>query len=131
MSSEQEYLGRGWSFPFGFSSATGGIKTSVNEENIRQCIAVILATKPGERQMLPRFGCRIHEMLFAPNTSATAAMIEHHVREALSMWEPRIEVIEVNAVPRANGQINVVLDYVINATRARQQYIHVLSTSNR
>ena len=131
MSFEQEYLGRGWTFPFGFDSATGGVATSVGEDNIRQCIAVILATKPGERQMLPKFGCRIHEMLFAPNTAATAAMIEHYVREALERWEPRIEVVEVQAVPRANGQINVVLDYVVNATRARAQFMHVLSTSNR
>lgn len=128
---DQEYLGRGWAFPFGFDSATGGVSMSSGEDNIRQCIAVILSTKPGERQMLPKFGCRIHELLFAPNTAATAALVAHHVREALEQWEPRIEVIEVKALPKTNGSIDVRVDYVINATRAKQSFNYVLSNANR
>ncbi|MCB9764010.1 MAG: GPW/gp25 family protein [Alphaproteobacteria bacterium] len=131
MSIDQEYLGRGWSFPFGFDSADGGVSMSTGEENIRQCIAIILSTKPGERQMLPTFGCRIHELLFAPNTKATSALIAHHVREALALWEPRIEVTDVNAHPGPNGTVEVRVDYVITATRATQSITQALSTVNR
>jgi hypothetical protein len=125
--SRKDYLGTGWAFPFGFDSATGGVATSTAEENIRQCISVILATKPGERQMLPRFGCRIHELLFAPNTRATAAMIAHHVREALAIWEPRIEVTHVDAQPQTSGAVHVVVAYTIKATGASFSHTHVLS----
>ena len=38
------------------------------EENIRESVTIILGTQPGERQMLPEFGCRIHELMFAPAT---------------------------------------------------------------
>lgn len=128
MSTRKEYLGRGWSFPFGFDSAQGGVALSEAEQNIRECIAVILSTRPGERQMLPAFGCRVHELLFAPNTPATASMVSHHVREALRAWEPRIEVVDVRALPDANGSLRVQVDYVINATSARQSYTHLISS---
>jgi phage baseplate assembly protein W len=62
-------LGQGWSFPFGFDSANGQVALSSDEHNIRECISIILSTRPGERQMMPSFGCRIHELLFAPNTA--------------------------------------------------------------
>ena len=50
MSFGRDFLGRGWAFPFGFDGATGGVAMSEGAENIRQCISVILSTRPGERQ---------------------------------------------------------------------------------
>ena len=58
----KEFLGRGWAFPFHFDPATGAVAYSEFEENIRQNIMVIIGTRPGERQMLYDFGCRIHEL---------------------------------------------------------------------
>ncbi|HJN75604.1 MAG TPA: GPW/gp25 family protein [Myxococcota bacterium] len=129
MSKRKDYLGTGWAFPFGFASSTGGVEMSSAEENIRQCIGVILSTRPGERQMLPKFGCRLHELLFAPNTRATSALIAHHIREALTRWEPRIEVIDVRAEPEQNGSVNVEVEYVIRATNARHVASHVMSST--
>ena len=116
----REILGRGWAFPFGFDSATGSVEWSEFEENIRQNITIILGTKPGERQMLPGFGCRIHEHVFAPNTRATSAMVAHHVEEALARWEKRIEVVKVEAEPDPSGSIRVQVEYRILATEALQ-----------
>lgn len=124
---KEDFLGRGWAFPFGFSSSTGGVEVSSGEENIRQCIGVILSTRPGERQMLPAFGCRLHELLFAPNTRATSALIAHHVRDALQRWEPRIEVIDVRAEPQQNGSVNVEVEYLVRATNARHMTTHTMS----
>jgi uncharacterized protein len=129
MSFGREYLGRGWAFPFGFDGATGGVAMSEAEENIRQCISVILSTRPGERQMLPQFGCRIHELLFAPNTRATSALVAHHVEEALLNWEPRIEVTRVTAEPAANGAITVHVDYVIKATSQASTFSYALTNT--
>lgn len=125
----REFLGRGWAFPFQFDAARGTVGLSEFEENIRQNITIILGTKPGERQMLPAFGCRIHELLFAPNTRATAAMISHHVEEALARWEQRIEVLKVDAQPEPNGAVRVEVEYRIVATDAIQNL--VFSLSNR
>ena len=126
--SRRDFLGKGWAFPFGFDRASGGVKTSTGEENIKQCISVILSTRPGERQMLPEFGCRLHEVLFSPNTRATSALIAHHVKTALVRWEPRIEVIDVLAEAEQNGSVNVDVHYVIKATSTRQ--VHSTALSN-
>lgn len=124
-------LGQGWSFPFGFDSANGQVALSSDEQNIRECISIILSTRPGERQMMPSFGCRIHELLFAPNTAGTATMVAHHVSEALTRWEPRIEVIDVRSFPESNGSLRVQVDYVINATNSRQSVSTNISNGSR
>ena len=115
----KEFLGRGWKFPFGFDPASGGISMSEFEENIRESITIILGTKPGERQMLPQFGCRIHELMFAPNTRATAQQIADHVEVALARWEPRIQVVKVDSYPN-DGTIHVEVNYRIRSTQADQ-----------
>lgn len=124
----KEFLGRGWRFPFGFEPAHGGTAMSQYEENIRQCITVILATKPGERQMLPEFGCPIHAMMFAPATPAVATVIAHHVAQALARWEPRINVGKVDAWPEPGGQIRVAVSYTIKSTMTEQE-LSLLLTS--
>ncbi len=119
----REILGRGWAFPFGFDSATGAVAVSEFEENIRQNITIILGTKPGERQMLPAFGCRIHELMFAPNTRNTSAIVAHHVEEALARWESRIQVLRVVADADPTGSIKVEVEYKIVATDAIQNLV--------
>ena len=124
MAVQKEFLGRGWSFPFHFDPATGAVATSEFEENIRQCITIILGTRPGERQMLPEFGCRIHELLFSPNTPATSRMAKRYVEEALSRWEERIEVVDVRAEPDPAGSIRVEVTYRIPSTGAVESLSH-------
>ncbi len=129
MTIRKEFLGRGWAFPFQFDPASGGIAMSEYEENIRQSIMLIISTKPGERPMLPAFGCKIHQFLFAPNTHATANMIAYHVRHALQRWEPRIEVDGVRARTGRGGEVRIDVDYRIVATNSPQNLVHVLSNT--
>ncbi len=124
----KEFLGRGWRFPFQFDPASGGTAFSEFEDNIRQSITLILATKPGERQMLPEFGCPIHDLLFAPATRATSVLIAHHVERALARWEPRIEVTKVDAWADNTGTVRVQVNYTIRSTLAEQE-LGVLLTS--
>ena len=117
----KEFLGRGWKFPFQFERATGGVAYSEYEQNIKECITVILGTKPGERQMLPSFGCRIHELMFSANTEATASLVRTHVEDALRKWEPRIDVMKVDAWPDAGGTLQVQVHYKIKSTLTEQE----------
>ena len=90
----QEFLGVGWKFPVRLDEK-GAVGLSQYEEDIRESIWIILSTAPGERLMRPDFGCGIHEYVFAPNNTRTAGLVRQKVEEALSRWEPRIEVQEV------------------------------------
>ena len=124
----KDFLGRGWKFPFHFDPATGGTSLSEYEDNIRQCVTVILATKPGERQMLPEFGCRVHEFMFAPATNATATLVAHHVESALKRWEPRIDVSGVDSFPEPNGTMRVSVHYKIRSTLSEQDLTLLLTS---
>ncbi|MEC7983799.1 MAG: GPW/gp25 family protein [Myxococcota bacterium] len=121
-----DFLGRGWAFPFDFDAASGTVLFSAGVENIRQNILIIIGTRIGERQMLPTFGCRIHELLFAPNNSDTSRLASEYVASAVSMWEPRIEVLEVRAVISNAGSINVNMSYRINATSSIEYLEHLV-----
>jgi hypothetical protein len=119
------YLGRGPAFPVAVSD--GSIPLHAGDQKIRESIWLILATAPGERVMRPDFGCGIHDLLFAANTAQTRALAVQHVQDALTRWEPRIDVLSVNAsVPDDPGsglvdQRNVLLiaiDYRIRANNA-------------
>lgn len=93
-----DFLGIGWAFPVRVGK-DGAIAPSQYEDNIKESIQVILGTAKGERQMRSDFGCGIHELVFARNNTATAGMAAYHVEQALIRWEPRIELLKVDAFP--------------------------------
>jgi phage baseplate assembly protein W len=113
----KDFLGRGWAFPFRIDPSTGAVATSAHEDNIRESMTLILGTRPGERQMLPEFGCRVHEVMFTPNSQANASLVAYHVRAALARWEPRVEVVDVAAVPEEGGKLSVAVRYRVKSTR--------------
>jgi phage baseplate assembly protein W len=96
------------------------VATSAHEQNIRESMSIILGTRPGERQMLPEFGCRIHELMYTPNTAANASLVAYHVRTALERWEPRIDVLEVSADPMLDGRLDVKVRYKVKSTQTEQ-----------
>ena len=104
MAADREFLGKGWRFPVAVN-LTGGVSTSAHEENVRESLFVILGTAPGERLKRPEFGCRIHDLMFSPNTDVTAALAEHYCEEALLKFGPRIGLVEVKAEP-SKGEPN-------------------------
>jgi phage baseplate assembly protein W len=131
MTVRKEFLGRGFSFPFQFDPAIGGVALSEYEENIRQNITIIIGTRPGERQMLPAFGCRIHELLFAPDTRATSLAAGRYVEDAIRRWEGRVEVVSVEARIDASGAIRVEVVYKITSTGAVERLEHLVSNTPR
>lgn len=90
------FLGIGWKFPLQVTPR-GAIATSSEEQLIEESILQILSTAPGERLMLPEFGCGIHDLVFAPNDSGTISHVVDLVRRSLTAYEPRIDVLDVTA----------------------------------
>lgn len=90
-----DFLGRGWAFPVAVQG--GRVLFADDATDIRQAVGIILRTAPGERVMLPSFGCRINELLFGAGNAATCGLAELYVRQALDRWEPRIQTQTVTA----------------------------------
>jgi phage baseplate assembly protein W len=124
---EDILVGRGWSFPVG-PGPTGGIGLSSHVAEIEQAIRITIGTSPGERAMRPTFGCRIHELVFAPLTDETLGLARRYVQEALGMWEPRIEVDAVLAAydlsERERGRLNIMVAYTIRATKDPRSLVY-------
>ena len=120
-----DFLGAGWAFPIA-TDAHGRIALSRRERNVEEAIQIILLTPQGQRRMRPTFGCRIHELMFAPNDAATASLAAYYVREALEMWEPRIELEQVTAAPdAAHGErLLITIGYRIKATLDRRTLVY-------
>ena len=125
MASEREFLGKGWRFPVAVN-LTGGISSSAFEENVRESIFVILGTAPGERVKRQDFGCRIHDLMFAPNNDETAARAEYYCEEAIYKYEPRIADVKVKAVPNKDepNRLDVRITYVIAGKSDKKNLVY-------
>jgi phage baseplate assembly protein W len=120
-----DIIGSRWSFPLKVSGR-GGIALSSHSNGIEESIHIILSTAKGERHMRPNFGCGIHDLVFAPNNSATWSLIAHHVEEALGWWEPRIEVTDIEVRPDLNDSSRLLINikYKIGATNDERNLVY-------
>jgi uncharacterized protein len=114
-----ELIGKGWAFPVR-PGPDHRLHYLEGPEKIRQSIWLLLSTAPGERVMLPDYGCGIHDLVFEANTVALRGDVQARVREALNRWEPRIDVLDVRAEtpPGAPSQLLIRIDYRIRATNS-------------
>jgi phage baseplate assembly protein W len=121
-----DLLGRGAGLPLAPDPA-GRLPFVEGPEKVRQSILIILDTEPGERVMLPAFGCGLRRFLMQPNSAATRAEIERVVREALRVWEPRISGVEVDVSPTDDpAMVLVTLRYAHAVTGRRDTLLYPL-----
>ena len=113
----REFIGQGWAFPLQISQQ-GGFALAKGVNDIEQAIRIVLGTIPGERMMRPEFGCRINELVFAPDNASTRKLAAYFVEEALKRWEPRIEVKEIEATsdPARDGALMIEIKYQVKDT---------------
>jgi phage baseplate assembly protein W len=122
---DREYIGQGLAFPLQVNPQ-GGIALASGERDVEQAIRIILSTAPGERVMRPEFGCRIHELVFAPQDAATESLVVYYVEEALAQWEPRIDVqeVDVSADPDRDGALLVEIKYRVKDTHDERSIVY-------
>ena len=125
MADGRDFVGSGWSFPIRVN-ARGGIELSRQEQDVDESMLLILSTPVGQRRMRPRFGCAVHDLAFAPNNATTHGLIRHHVLEALALWEPRVEVLDVAvyADPDDGACLLVDIDYTLKVTNEQRNLVY-------
>ena len=101
-------------------SPTGGLAMVAGDAAVRQAILLLLSTRPGERVMRPLYGCELHRILFWPNDNTTAGLAIHYVRQAVERWEPRVQILRVDADRNAMDatRLDIRLEYRVRATQA-------------
>lgn len=115
-------FGRGMSFPPRVG-ADGRMVWSEGENGIRESIAVVLKTDPGERVGMPDFGAGLGRFLFEPNIASTHARMQDAITRALARWEPRISVEAVDIAADASDAEAALatITYKLVATAARER----------
>lgn len=122
----REFVGQGLHWPLQVDSH-GAVAMTQGQTEIEQSIRIILETIPGERVMRPEFGCRAWELLFAPRNAATEAQLIEYVRDALRMWEPRINVTSVQIARNTGHDDSVILTdvrYIVKNTHDERSIVY-------
>lgn len=104
-----DVLGTGVAFPISVN-ARGQLGMVSGDRAVTQAILTLLMTARGQRVMRPEYGCRIHELVFAPGDATTLGLASYYVDEALRRWEPRIEVDRVQAQLDPGDAARIVVD---------------------
>jgi phage baseplate assembly protein W len=101
-------------------SPTGGLALVAGDAAVRQAILLLLSTRPGERVMRPLYGCNLHRILFWPNDNTTAGLAIHYVRQAIERWEPRVQIVRIDAERNAidAARLDVRLEYRVRSTQS-------------
>jgi hypothetical protein len=121
---DKSFLGRGWRFPI-IPDESGKLNYSEGEENIEHSLRVLLLTAVGERVMRNSLGTRAPRLVFAPGGERHLKLLETTVREAVRDWEPRVELLRVDAEADVNEpeRVEVSVSYSVRATNTRTNIV--------
>ena len=119
MSTYQDPIG----WPFLPKPQNGQLSYPDLDRSVRDAIRIILATRPGEQLMRPRFGAGLQNFLDDGNTVALRRQIQSAVLQSLQNYENRITVdaVDVEAVPNAPSEVQLQIHYRVLRTNQRQQ----------
>src|SRR3954447_3925040 len=119
------FLGKGWGFPPEFLEAGATVRLVSGMEDIRESLYILLSTAPGERVMLPDYGCDTHRFVFQRLSAGLTEQIRDAVSTAIQRWEARIELLAclVSLDPDQPGLILIEISYRVRRTNARGNYV--------
>lgn len=126
MPGENSFLGTGWTFPPTFGPRGADLYTVFGVEDIEQSLAILLATRPGERVMQDDFGCDLSEFLFGEISQGLIGRVRSAVADAILHHEPRITLndIDVSDGGARDGLLLIRIDYTIRATNSRYNMVY-------
>jgi len=99
-----------------------------NETAIARSVRNIIFTLPGEKFFDSNFGSRISNSLFENVDEISASIIKDEIRNSITNYEPRVELIDVQTTPDYdNASFDVLIKYrIIGADVPPQQLEFVL-----
>ena len=103
-----------------------------NESAIARSIRNIVFTLPGEKFFNPTFGSRITDSLFENIDDITATVIIDEIRESIDNYEPRVDLLDVQAFPDYdNNSFDVTIVYEIIGIEIPAQELQFVLQSSR
>ena len=103
-----------------------------NENAIARSVRNIVFTLPGEKFFDEDFGSRISASLFENIDEISAAEIVDEIKQSINNYEPRVELLDVKAMPNFdNNQFDVRIVYEIIGADVPAQELQFALQSTR
>jgi uncharacterized protein len=121
-----DFLGTGWSFPPSFDYNNNTVVTTSDDVDIQLSLQILLATRRGERVMVPGYGCNLDEMVFEPITTTFKTYISEMIKTAILYYEPRIDLnsVSIDDSQSTSGVIIITLIYTVRTTNSRFNFVY-------
>lgn len=126
MAAGADFLGTGWAFPPRFDPGGAGVAMVSGHDDIAQSLAILLATRRGERVLHEDFGCELGDFLFGEISQRMVGQVRDLVSDAILHHEPRIRLdeVRVSADRAGDGVLLVTIDYTVRATNSRFNFVY-------
>lgn len=126
MSTKESFLGRGWGFPPEFVKSAASVRMTEAEEDIERSLQILLSTRPGERILVPDYGCNLNELLFKPLNLTLKTYVIDLIKTAILYHEPRIDVekISIDESTDNDGILLINIDYRVRITNSRKNMVY-------
>ena len=98
------------------------------EEQALSNLKNLLATNRGERYMQPRFGTRIREAIFEPNTTDLREFLNSTIQEALDLWLPYIDIVQLE-LKRNIDQHTLAIKLTVNISEREANKVIIIFLS--
>lgn len=131
MATNPDIIGRGWVFPFRFTTLGSvakivGMSPDDAIAKIQMSIAQILGTKIGSRYIDRDFGSDLRGLIFTPIDSLSAARVRGAIIDAIQNNEKRVEILNVDvSIARAKeGVLETSIDFRVISTQVEGNLVY-------
>lgn len=85
----------GFSYPLKANPTRGFFSKASNVEAVKASLYQLLRTNPGERVMLPEFGCSLNNLLFSPLDQDLVEEIKNRIVRSISRYLPSLKILKL------------------------------------
>jgi phage baseplate assembly protein W len=121
------------SLSFDMHPVTRDILVLKDADAIKRSIRNIVQTLPGERFFNPNIGSNLTTSLFDFVDFGSASTIQTQIRNAVISYEPRVDNIRVEVIPKPDEnsfEVNVYFN-IIGQDFPQQQFTYILEATRR
>ncbi|MCI5119759.1 MAG: hypothetical protein D3908_00905 [Candidatus Electrothrix sp. AUS4] len=95
------------------------------EADIASSLEILLSTRPGERVMLPQYGCNLDELLFESLDTRMKTLMADKIESAILYHEPRIELenVRLDDSRELEGVVLIEIVYRVKETNSRFNFV--------
>lgn len=121
-----DFLGNSWKFPIEFKKNLKTVVMLSGEENIKNSLDTLFATRVGERIMHTSYGSALSTFLFTPISKSVKTYMQAVISDEVIFNEPRIVLIniEIEQSELDPGRLDIIIEYKIAATNNRYNYVY-------